>query len=106
MLDRLWRPIDRLGYWLLDHPETQVRIWVVATLAWLVLTPLTMLTFLRGSIPWVAFMSLFANTASCATALVAALAFARATSADRKATHVIDNHPSIPPLLPGRATGR
>jgi polyferredoxin len=73
-------------------PRFQVRIWTIFTAMWVVLTPVTMLTVLSSSVPWLEFMSLFANAASCATALVAALAYVRAASADAKADHVIEHH--------------
>lgn len=81
-----------------ETPRHQLRLWVTFTVSWMVLTPVTMLTTLAHSVPWLEFMSLFANSASCGTAAVAALAYVRAASADKKASHVIDWHPEIPPI--------
>lgn len=66
------------------------------TAIWTLLLPVTLFTYLKVSLEWVVFMSLFANAASCGTATVAALAYVRAESADRKADHVIDNSPHLP----------
>lgn len=71
-----------LGF--IANPRTQVRWWAFWTCAWAVLMPVTLLSFLATSIPWLQFMSLFANFASCGTALVAAWAYLRARSADEK----------------------
>lgn len=87
-----------------ERPRTQVRIWFMFTSIWLALTPVTMVTFLAHSVPWLEFMSLFANSASCATALVAALALVRADAAARTADHIAAHHPNIPPME-GAANG-
>lgn len=83
---------------VVERPSVQVKLWTVATAMWVLLTPVTMLSALAHSVPWLEFMSLFANSASCATALVAALAYVHAESANRKASHVIEHHPDLPPL--------
>ena len=67
-----------------SSPRHQIRWWAFWTAAWAVLMPITLLTFLSTSIPWLQFMSLFANFASCGTALVAAWSYFRARSADEK----------------------
>jgi len=79
-------------------PRVQLRFWATWTLIWVVLLPITLVTSLKSSLEWVVFMSLFANAASCGTAAVAALAYVRADSADRKADHVIYHSPDVPPL--------
>lgn len=68
----------------LSDPRHQIRWWASWTVAWLVLTPLTLLTGLRTSVPWLEWMSLFANFASCGTALVAAWAYFRARNVDEQ----------------------
>lgn len=87
----------------ISNPRNQIRWWAFWTLAWLVLDPITMLTALKSNIPWLEEMSLFANFASCGTALVAAWSYYRARNVDeanlhQKLDHIIDNHPDIPPL--------
>ena len=86
-----------------SEPRVQFGFWIGWTLFWLLMDPVTMLTALRSSVPWLEEMSLFANVASCGTAAVASLAYIRAASADEKATHVIEHHPAIPPM-PDRST--
>lgn len=87
----------RALHWF-TQPPVQLRFWALWTAVWLILMPITLATFLKVSLEWVVFMSLFANAASCGTAAVAALAYVRADSADRKADHVIEHHPDIPAL--------
>lgn len=82
----------------LSRPKVQLRFWALWTGVWVVLMPITLATFLKVSLEWVVFMSLFANAASCGTATVAALAYVRAESADRKADHVIFHSDDIPDL--------
>lgn len=87
----------------LERPSVQVRLWATLTVVWILLTPVTMLTSLAEHVSWVSFMSLFANTASCATAWVAAMSYLRARRVDesnlnKKIDHVIAHHPDIPPL--------
>lgn len=82
----------------LQRPSVQVRLWSVFTIVWIVMTPVTLVTALAHSIPWLNFLSLFANTASCGTAAVAALAYHRAANADQKADHVIEHSPHIPAI--------
>ena len=82
-----------------SQPKTQLHFWAAWTAVWVVLLPVTLATFLKVSLEWVVFMSLFANAASCGTATVAALAYVRAESADRKADHVIEYHPDVPSFV-------
>lgn len=87
----------------ISAPKVQIRWWAFWTLAWLVLDPVTMLTKLSSNIPWLEEMSLFANFASCGTALVAAWSYFRARNVDEKnlhdkLDHLITHHPDIPPF--------
>lgn len=69
------------------NPANQLRWWAFWTVAWLVLDPITMLTPLRHSVPWVNQESLFANFASCGTAWVAAMSYLRARRVDEANLH-------------------
>lgn len=87
----------------ISDPTHQVRLWGTLTVVWVVMTPITLLTALAHSLPWLNFLSLFANFASCGTALVAAWSYMRARRVDEaqlhsKLDHIIDSHPDIPPL--------
>lgn len=87
----------------ISDPIHQIRLWATSTLIWIGLTPVTLLTNLRHSLPWLNFLSLFANVASCGTALVAAWSYHRARRVDEanlheKLNHIIEHHPDIPPL--------
>lgn len=72
---------------VIADPTVQVRWWAFWTVAWLVLDPVTMFTGLRTSVPWLEEMSLFANFASCGTALVAAWSYLRARRVDESNLH-------------------
>ena len=90
----------------ISKPRNQIRFWAFWTMAWLVLDPITMFTGLRSSVPWLEEMSLFANFASCGTALVAAWSYYSAKRVDdanlhAKLDHIITSHPDIPPLQEG-----
>lgn len=84
------------------QPQVQLKFWAIWTVVWTLLIPVTLASGLRDSLEWVTFMSLFANAASCGTATVAALAYVRAESADRKADHVIE-HSDLPDFGQNRA---
>lgn len=86
---------------LVTKPKVQIAWWAFWTITWLILDPVTMLTPLSRSIPWLEEMSLFANFASCGTALVAAFSYRSARSVDEKdlhskLDHIIEHHPDIP----------
>lgn len=94
--------MSRIGDWV-GRPDVQRRIWGWATIAWMVLTPITMVTLLASRVWWVSFMSLFANTASCATAWVASNSYERARRVDEsqvraRLDHIIEHHPDIPEM--------
>lgn len=68
----------------LSDPQHQIRWWAVCTVVWVVMTPITLATSLAHSLPYLNFLSLFANFASCGTALVAAWSYHRARNVDEK----------------------
>ena len=72
---------------VISRPTVQVRWWAFWTVAWIILDPVTMLTGLRHSVPWLNQESLFANFASCGTALVAAWSYLRARRVDEANLH-------------------
>lgn len=63
-------------------PGRQVRIAGWCTIVWLLLSPVTMLTALRSSLPWLTAASLFANVATCFGWWVAAWANQRASNVE------------------------
>lgn len=71
----------------LSAPRNQILFWAFWTGMWCLLMPVTLATGLKTSLEWVVFMSLFANAASCGTALVAALAYHRAFRVDQANLH-------------------
>ena len=77
------RTVTRLIEFI-SNPRNQIRWWATWTVLWLLLDPVTMLTPLSHSVPWLNQESLFANFASCGTALVAAWSYFRARNVDEK----------------------
>lgn len=67
-------------------PRLQAWIAGVSLVVWGLLSPVTMLTGLRGSLPWLTFASLFANVATCFGWWVAALVQLRAERIEANST--------------------
>lgn len=96
------RHVRLVVQWFTAGP-TQIWIWGIWTIVWVILLPVTMVTALKVSLEWVVFMSLFANCASTGTAWVAAMSYHRARRVDEanlhaKLDHLIEHHPDIPPM--------
>ncbi len=71
----------------ISDPIHQIRLWATFTVVWILMTPVTLLTGLAHSLPWRNCLSLFANFASCGTALVAAWSYHRARKVDEARLH-------------------
>lgn len=75
--------VRQFSLWI-AAPNRQVRIAGLCTVLWLILSPITMLTALRASIPWLTAASLFANVATCFGWWVAAWANQRASNVEAR----------------------
>jgi hypothetical protein len=88
--------MGRFATWI-AAPRVQMRVNAIATVVWFVMMPVTLaIPIFRTSILWLAFISAWALFATHLGAWVAALAYVRAESADRKADHVIIHSEDIP----------